>query len=119
MLWNREKVTAIYYSLQIPVSSFVDHRRHWVFHTISHQNNVLFQPIIHLFKVFKGSNLSVFQFITNFVNLCECSVSMKKEKDILSLLLSRKRITFSLSRPGNFSIFNVRFQFFQQVFNTC
>lgn len=91
--------------------------------TISCQNNVLFQHIIHLFKVFESSNLSVLQFINNFANLCESSVSMKKEKDLLSLLQSRKRITFSLSRAENISVFNIRFQFFQVLFsarfNTC
>lgn len=84
--------------------------------TISCQNNVLFQHIIHLFKVFESSNLSVLQFINNFANLCERSVSMKKEKDLLSLLQSRKRITFSLSRAENISVFNIRFQFFKCFF---
>lgn len=84
--------------------------------TISCQNNMHFQPIVHIFKVFKSSNLSVLQFINNFANLCERSISMKKERDFLSLLLSRKRITFSLPRAENFSVFNVRFQFFKCFF---
>lgn len=62
-------------------------------------------------QIFLFFNLSIILQI--FV---KSSVSMKKEKDLLSLLQSRKRITFSLSRAENISVFNIRFQFFKCFF---
>lgn len=48
--------------------------------TVSCQNSVLLQPIPHLFKVFKSSDLLVLQFTDNFGNLYEISYQCKKRE---------------------------------------
>jgi len=41
--------------------------------TVSCQNSVLLQPILHLIKVFQSSDLPALQFTHNFANLYESS----------------------------------------------
>lgn len=45
---------------------------------MSSQNSVLLQPIVHLFKVFKSSDLPTLQFTGNVANLYESSYQREK-----------------------------------------
>lgn len=49
--------------------------------TVSCQNPVFLQPILHLFKVFKSSDLPVPQFTDNFANLYIHSYKREKRKE--------------------------------------